>query len=55
MLRCCSFSVKSHVRSDYAFASAGITPTLHYQLFTVLRLAALLYIPIDKYALMSVI
>jgi hypothetical protein len=31
---CRSFSVKSHVCCGYVFASAGMTPPLHYQLFT---------------------
>ena len=40
LLPCSSFSVKSHVCFGYAFASARITPPLHYQLFTVWRLTA---------------
>ena len=42
-LHCSSFTVKSHVCFGYAFASARITPPLHYQLFTGLRLTALLF------------
>ena len=34
-LRCSSFSAKSHVCECYVFVNAHITPSRHYQLFTV--------------------
>ena len=39
-LRHSSFFAKGHVCFGYAFASARITPPLHYQLFTGWRLTA---------------